>query len=162
MQGKGSLCDECLTGGKEVRIIDREHLNRDPANCRSCDHLGSGPREVLGPLVLPRVEQPHDLPGNRIASGNIRALVPIAVQASQGEIFETGGPPMLLRHDVIDMEWQRVSRRREPTVFAAAGGSAPNLPDQFLVHQLGPAGGFRRRATLALDCNTASRFPTCR
>ena len=105
VQAKGPLCDECFPDGKEVRIIDREHLNRDPANCRSCDHLGSGPREVLGPLVLPRVEQPHDLPGNRIASGNIRALVPIAVQASQGEIFETGGPPMLLRHDVIDMKW---------------------------------------------------------
>jgi hypothetical protein len=51
------------------------------------------------------VEQPHDLPGKRIAAGDIRTLVPVAVQASQGQVFETGGPTMLLRHDVIDMKW---------------------------------------------------------
>jgi hypothetical protein len=45
---------------------------------------------MVTPLVLPWVEQPHDLPGNRISSGDIRTFVPIAVQASQGGIFEAG------------------------------------------------------------------------
>jgi hypothetical protein len=69
---------------------------------------------------------------------------------------------MLLRDDVIDVKWQRVGCSREPAVFATTFGPAPDLPDQFLVHQPSPAGGSRRSATLALDCRTASRLPTCR
>jgi hypothetical protein len=69
---------------------------------------------------------------------------------------------MLLRNDVIDMKGQRINRSREPAVFVSAFSSLPDLTDQFRVHQPSPAGGFRPRATLALDCRTASRFPTCR
>jgi hypothetical protein len=77
---------------------------------------------MLIPLVRPRVKQPHNFSVSRIASSDVRTLVPIAVQASQGEIFETGLTTMLLRDDVVDMEWQRVTNRREPAVFAAIVG----------------------------------------
>jgi hypothetical protein len=91
--GKAPLCDECLTDGEEVRIIDREHPNGDTPNSGSRGQLGSGPREMLSPLVPPRVEQSHDFPGDRVVSSDIRAFMPIAVQTSQGKIFETGRTP---------------------------------------------------------------------
>jgi len=129
LQRKSPLCHERLPDGNKVRIIDREHLNRDPANYASRDQLSSGPCEMLSPLIASRVEQPHDLSGSRVASGNIRTFVPIAVQTGEGEIFEVGRTPMLLRYDVIDVKRQRISRSREPAVFAATIGPAPDLLD---------------------------------
>ena len=94
VQAKGPLCDECFPDGKEVRIIDREHLNRGTADYRSRDQFGSCPREMPTPLVLPRVEQAHDLPCDGISSGDIRTFVPIAVhRQAKARFARLVGPP---------------------------------------------------------------------
>jgi hypothetical protein len=46
------------------------------------------------------------------------------------------------------------------TVFTLGMRSSPNLTGKALVHWRGWLCRFRRKATRALDCMTARRFPT--
>ncbi len=108
------------------------------------------------------MEQPAELAGPRIASGDIRAFVPVTVEASQGKVVGNRRATMLARTDVVDMKRQRINGGRQPAVFAAALRPAPDLPNQALVHERGRLRGLRRRAALALDWITASKLPTCR
>jgi hypothetical protein len=62
---------------------------------------------------------------------------------------------MLACDDVVDVKWQRISRGRQAAVLATVPGPLPNVPYQIGIHDYR-----RRRASRALDCITASRFPT--
>ncbi len=86
--------------------------------------------------------------------------MPITVQASQGEVIENRWSAMLARNDVVDVKRQRVNRSRYMTVFATALGPFPDLADEVLIHER--ECGFGRSARRALDCMTASKFPTCK
>jgi hypothetical protein len=153
---------ECFPDREEVRIVDREHLNRDAADGRSAVEFGRAPLEMPTPLVLTWMEQADQFASGRIWSGNIRALVPVAVKAGQGKVLDGSWTTVLARNDVIDVKRQRINGNRQTTLLAPALRSLPDLADQVRVHGWGSFGGLRRRATLALDWMTASRFPTCR
>ena len=90
---KYQLFHECFPDREEVRIVDRKHLNRDPAGGCSTGEFGLPPLEMLTPLVLPWMEQPDKFPGGGISSCNIRAFVPVAVKAGQARFSMTVGPP---------------------------------------------------------------------
>jgi hypothetical protein len=112
--------------------------------------------------IPPRMKQSNKFPSSRISSRNIRTFVSIAVKASEREIFEDSLTAMLPRNDVIDVEGERINESRQTAVFTTILGSLPGLPDEVLVHEPGPFRGFTRRASLALDCMTARRLPTCK
>ena len=108
------------------------------------------------------MEQADQFASGWIPSGNIGALVPLAVKAGQGKVLGDRWTTVLPRNDVIDMKREGISGDRQTTVLATALRSLPDLADQVLVHERGSFGGSCRRVTLALDWMTASRFPTCR
>ena len=103
------------------------------------------------------MEKADDIASGGIPAGNVWTFVPVAVETSQGEVVSRLGAAMLACDDVVDVEWQRVSRDWQVAVFAAAPCPAPNLPYELRIHNYR-----RRRASRALDCITASRLPTCR
>jgi hypothetical protein len=71
---------------KEIRIIDGEHVNCDAADGGSSDEFC--PREMVAPAVLAWAEKPDEVVGGSLVSGDVRTLVPVAVQASQGKIAD--------------------------------------------------------------------------
>ena len=76
------------------------------------DEFCSCPREMVVPSVLAWVEEPDEFASGRIASGDVRTLVPVAVEASQGKIVGDRCTAMLACDDVVDVKWERVTGRR--------------------------------------------------
>jgi len=66
--------------------------------------MNSDPFEVIAPSIPPRVKQAAHLPSFRIDPSQIRALVKIAVDASESEILQLIGPTVLLWDDVLYVE----------------------------------------------------------
>ena len=112
MQRECLLFDEHLPHCKEIRIVDREHVNCDPADGGSSDEFCSRPCEMVAPSVLAWVEKPDEFAGDCKVSGDVRTLMPVTVQASQGKIVAGSGTSMLARDDVIDVKRQRIDGRR--------------------------------------------------
>jgi len=108
------------------------------------------------------MKEPDDLARIGIRSSDIRTFVPITVKTSQGEIFENRLSSVLACHDVIDVERQRIHGSRKVTVLAPVFSALPDPPGDFPGHEWGRSRGFLLRASRALDCMTASRFPICR
>jgi hypothetical protein len=54
------------------------------------------------------MEKPDDLAGIRICSSNVRTLVAIAVETSEGKIFENGPSSVLARDDMIGVKRQGI------------------------------------------------------
>lgn len=108
------------------------------------------------------MEEPDDFAGVGICSSDVRTLVPIAVKTSQGKIFENGASSVLARHDMIGVERQGIHGSRKVAVLASVLRAMPDLPDNVPDHEWGRLWGFLLRASRALDCITASRFPICR
>src|SRR5208282_2831800 len=108
------------------------------------------------------MEEPDDLAGVGICSSDVRTLVPIAVKTSQGKIFENGPSSVLAGHDMIAVNRQRIHGNRKVTILAPVLRALPDLPDNVPNHEWRRSTGFLLRASRALDCMTASRFPICR
>jgi hypothetical protein len=100
------------------------------------------------------MEESSDLSGVGIGSRNVRALVPIAVKTGEGEILKNSFASMLTCDDVVNMKGQRIYDRGKMTILAPVFGTLPASLDNLPVHD------FVLRARRALDCMTASRFPT--
>ena len=111
MQRECLLFDEHLPHCKEIRIIDGEHVSCDAADGGSSDEFCSCPREMVAPSVLPWVEQPDKFADCCIVSGDVRSLMPVAVQASQGKIVDGSGTAMLAGDDVVDVKRQGIDGR---------------------------------------------------
>jgi len=83
--------DERFAHGEKIRIVDREHLNR-----QRCSH----PFEV----VIPPIQR-----GGRAGRSrpcwdlfrDVRTFVPIAMKTGQGEILKNGRASVLACNDVV-------------------------------------------------------------
>jgi hypothetical protein len=64
---------------------------------------------MIGPSVLAWVEKPDEVAGGCIVSGDVRTLVPVAVEAGQCQIVDGRGTAMLSRDNVVDMKWQGIN-----------------------------------------------------
>lgn len=67
---------------------------------------------MVAPSVLAWVEKPDEVASCRIMPGDVRALMPVAVEAGQGKIVDGRGTSMLARDDVIDVKRQGIDGRR--------------------------------------------------
>jgi len=68
--------------------------------------------EVLAPQVSSRVKQTRDFASHWIPVSDIRAFVPIAVEAGQDQIINLGSTVMLSCNDMIDLKRKTVIRKR--------------------------------------------------
>jgi hypothetical protein len=68
---------------------------------------------------------------------------------------------MLTCNDAIDVKGQTIDAGGKVTILAAALSTLPDFPNNILVYEGRRSRGFVWRASRALDCMTASRFPTC-
>ena len=69
---------------------------------------------------------------------------------------------MLARNDVVDVKGQTIDKGGKVAILASVLSSLPDFPNNVLVHEGRRFPSFVWRASRALDCMTASRFPTCR
>jgi len=83
--------------------------------------------------------------------------VTVAVRARKRQVVLNRFAAVLLSAHVIDLKVQRKGRFREATIFAAVARSLADEPRQLPVHCWLACFKIRR----ALDCQTATRLPTC-
>ncbi len=112
MQRECLLFHEHLPHCNEIRIIDGEHVNCDAAHGGSSDEFCPCPREMVAPSVLAWVEKPDEFAGDCMVSGDVRTLMPVTVQASQGKIVDGRGTSMLARYYVVDVKRQGIDGPR--------------------------------------------------
>ena len=64
---------------------------------------------MIAPSVLAWVEKPDEVAGGHITPGDVRALVPVAVEAGERKIFDGRITAMLARDNVIDVKRQGIN-----------------------------------------------------
>ena len=109
--------------------MDRRAANGRPARNVSPVHL-----KMLGPRVGPRVKQSDEFVGGGVESRDVRAFKAVAMRTGQREVAAYGLPPMLLGHNMIDLEWQREGELRHETVLATITRTLPDGSDKLPIH----------------------------
>ena len=83
------------------------------------------------------MEQPSQIPRDRVNAGDVRAFVQIATSAAQGEIIFGGAAAVLPGDDVVeDVPHPRRILRQE-AVFASAKSAEPDLTVESVLHASG-------------------------
>jgi hypothetical protein len=85
-------------------MVYPEHEYGGPRDGRLTDEDRTLPCEMLGPAILARVKQSHELAGARIQAGDVRAFVAVAVVAGEREVRGDRLAAVLLGDDVIDLK----------------------------------------------------------
>lgn len=80
------------------------------------------------------MKQPDDLVRCRVEAGDVWPLVKIAMRTGPGEIAGNCFAAVLLRHDVIDLEWQGEDRLWNTAVLTSPECSIFYKPSQFPIH----------------------------
>ena len=97
----------------DLRMVHPEHVNRGAANGRAAYQCASLEAKVISPFVASRVVEPCQLAGGRVASGEVWALVDIAVIAGNREVARDCEAPMLAGDDVVNLEWRLCTGLRQ-------------------------------------------------
>jgi hypothetical protein len=165
---KSMLLDKRFPHCEKIQIIDGEDPNRNASHRRSAGQQRPRPLEVVGPPVCAWMpvrtwmQEADDPAGAGIRASDIRTFVPIAMKTSQSEIPQNGLTAMLARHDMIGVKRQGIRGSRKATILAPVLRALTDPPDKVPVHEWAWSRGFLLRASRALDCMTARRFPMCR
>jgi hypothetical protein len=77
-------------------IVQRQHIHRFPSDGRETFDQRSVPPKMVMPCVAPGMEEYRDLASQRVDSGEVRALLAIAVVASQSQVVGITGREVLL------------------------------------------------------------------
>jgi hypothetical protein len=97
------------------------------------------PPEVVGPAVAAGMIELGDLMSFLVDSNEVRALVPIASRAGQGQVAQLGFPAMLAGDDVVDLKGQSVRRLGQLAVLAQPPGTDTNTLLQVVSHRDEPS-----------------------
>ena len=89
--------------------IHRQDIDGDLANLGSPMDVAIVSSEVIIPLIETRMEEPDELATGPCDASHIGALVAIAVEACQSEVFGEGFSMVLSGYDVLDFK-RRLSR----------------------------------------------------
>src|SRR5690606_5099085 len=85
-------------------LIHRQHVDRGSANVRQSNKMAASGREMCRPNICARVEESRQSSGIGIDARQVRALVSVAVMASQSEIGNVISAVMLARNDVLNVK----------------------------------------------------------
>src|SRR5438270_450526 len=91
-----SFCDA-------LAFIQPQQKDGDAANGGQAGDAPCYEAEVLGPVMLPGVKERRERAGLGIERAEIRALVPVAREAGEGQVVQYGLSTVLQRDDVIDL-----------------------------------------------------------
>ena len=81
-----ALFEQRLTDSQGVGMVDVQHCDRGPSNCRLTAKPSAVPNKVLGPNVVARMKKPDELIAGWIASCDVRAFEVVAVKTGEGQI----------------------------------------------------------------------------
>jgi len=101
--------------------------------------------KTIRPFVLSGMKKRLHLRSFRVQSGEVRALLEVAVPASKREVIELRSPAMFPGNNVFDVERTAECHLGIQTILAAIAGAAPHLSGE-----LGHAAYWR--VCRALDC----------
>jgi hypothetical protein len=90
---------------------------------------------MLAPPVLPRVVETGQLPGYRVKSGEVGALVAVAMGASESQVRGLVTPLVLFGDDVIDLVAESQGRLRDSAVFTPISCPPPDSPCEIFRHE---------------------------
>src|SRR5205823_4074657 len=109
--------------GRVVDVQDRDGRSPDR---RSADEVSAGPAKVPSPLLTARVEERREFARQRVSPRDVRPLVRVAMEATQGEVGGGCAAAVLPGDDVIDLERTFVEVLGHATVFAAGQATLPD------------------------------------
>jgi hypothetical protein len=78
------------------------------------------------------MKKPNQRRGRVVDPGDVWPFVAVAVQASQRQIVQLRFTAMLASDDVVNVERQRIHRRRKMAVFATFTRAGPDLLGEVL------------------------------
>jgi hypothetical protein len=131
---KETFTEQCLPQAHKVGGVHLKDVESNPPNGSTGFENRPVPPEVVVPFVSPGIEKPRQFPREGIDAREVRPFVPVAVNASQGQVSEHGWSAMLTGNDVVDFKGHREVSRGKAAVFANALGTPPDLANQPLVH----------------------------
>jgi hypothetical protein len=88
------------------------------------------------PRISARMEQIRATAAVRVNTGQVRALVQIALSATPTQVVKITRSTVHASHNVIYMKGPLVRFLRQPTIFAATTGSFLDLSPSFTIHKL--------------------------
>jgi hypothetical protein len=95
--------------------------------------------EMSTPTVAPRVKQPDNFVRVGIATGEVRALVQVALVAGERKVFKGIRATVLARIDVLDVKRVRVVVfLPETAILTAIPGALPHLLAESRAHHEAP------------------------
>ena len=131
---KNSGADEKPAQGNGGGVIDSQNFNRCAANRSVAGEHGPLSAEMLIPTIPARMKQPDDFMRHRIDAGQVRALVAVAIDAAQRQVFLLRRPAVLLRNDVIHLEIQPRKSLGKLAIFATEPGTPPDRFHEVPLH----------------------------
>jgi len=111
---------------------------------------------MLRPDIFAGIKQPDNLACLLVRSGNVRALMRVAMQARERKIVEGGLASVLACNHVVDAK-RFVRWRSNMAIFPSGSGTLTDLLANLSIHELRDF-----NATRAFDCRTAKKFAMCR
>ena len=126
--------DQNLADGYQVRSVDLEDVNRRPTDGRAADQHAALIAEVVAPFVPSRMVERRDPAGGRVAAGQIRTLISIAVNTCPCKIAGHRSPAMLAGDDVLDLEGHQGVSFGEVAIFTPPAGPLPYPSMQIGIH----------------------------
>jgi hypothetical protein len=110
------------------RLIDVENINGGPTHGCFANQGRSAPSEMLGPLVMPWIEERQQSACHRIVSGRVWSFVQVACRAGQADIAKGARTVMFLGANMIKLVRQRCACLWQLAVFATSPSSRPYQP----------------------------------
>jgi hypothetical protein len=76
-----------LTSRQKLRLVHRQHPNRDSADCCESDEDRTIELKVFSPDIATRMVEPHDITGCGVMASNVRTLVTVTVEATESQVI---------------------------------------------------------------------------
>ena len=101
-------------------VVDEQQRDRHSANLGQRLQFRPIPDKMFRPSIAPGMKQANDVTAIVINASKVRALEPVALDASEREVIGGGSAAVLSRNNVIDLE-------RRPGEMSRANGNTRSV-----------------------------------
>jgi hypothetical protein len=115
---------QCSTQSQGVWMINVQHIDSCSTHACFASQRNAIPNEVLVPIILTRIEEFSELPGQRIEAGYVWPFAQVARETGPGQIVCRGFAVVLFGDDVVNVKRKLGRVLREVAVFATAQRAA--------------------------------------